>query len=249
MARGFETTTGLIIQQGIFEESATAKHRVGTRMQLADGRVYYYAKAGGTLSAGKLCASVVTPSGHEDVDTSAVSADGKSVTLSLNTTSVQETNLYSEGYLVTRETGGVGQMLKIDSHGLQLTTDGDLVVKLYDPATTALLATGQADLLMNPFKDIIVAANVVHPVCGIPMIPVTDNYFSWVQTWGPANCLCDTAAVVGSDLAASSDDGSVQDITTATDDVTYVLSARVGHSIGADGNDTDYTMIMLRLFA
>jgi hypothetical protein len=249
MARGFETTTGLIIQQGIFEESVSLKHRVGTRMQLADGRVYYYAKAGGTLVAGKLCVSVVTPSGHEDVDTAAVSADGKEVTVSLNTTSVQEVNLYAEGFITTRETGGVGQMMKIESHGLQLTTDGDLLLKLYDPCTTALLATGQADLLMNPFKDIIVAANVVHPACGIPMIPVTDNYYAWVQTWGPACCLCDTAATLGEDIAASSDDGSVQDIAAATNDIAYVLSARVGHTIGADGADGKYTMIQLRLFA
>lgn len=44
--RGFETTTGKVIKQGLFEESATANHNVGTRMQLADGRVFFYATEG-----------------------------------------------------------------------------------------------------------------------------------------------------------------------------------------------------------
>jgi hypothetical protein len=247
MARGFETTTGLVIQQGLFEESLTAKHKVGTRMQLVDGRVFYYAKAGGTLSAGKLCASVVTLSGHEDVDTSAQSIGDKEVTVTLNTTAATA-DLYAEGWISTRETGGVGQMLKIKSHPVQAATTGTVVLTLYDPVTTALLSTGQADLMQNPFMDVIVAATTTEPAAGIPLIPVTNNYFAWLQTWGPAACLVDTTAALGSDIAAGVVDGSIEAISTETNDMEFFAAARVGHTIGAAGADAKYTAIMLQLF-
>jgi hypothetical protein len=248
MARGFETTTGLVIQQGIFEQSSTAKHKIGTRMQLADGRVFYYAKAGGTLAAGTLLASVVTPSGHNDVDTSAVAVDGKSVTVTLNTTSIAEANLYGEGWIATRQTGGVGQMLKIKSHPICSDTTGTCVLTLYDPVKTALLATGQADLLMNPFKDVITHDTVGEPAAGVSLIAITDNYHFWCQTWGPACVLAETSATLGAMVCASAADGAIQDMTTITTDITYIMSAKVGQKIGNAGADGVYGAVNLMLY-
>jgi len=248
MARGFEVTTGLVIQQGLFEQNVAAQHKIGTRLQLADGRVFYYAKAGGTIVAGKLLGSVSTASGHEDVDTSAQSAGDYAVTVTLNTTSISEANEYAEGFICTRETGGVGQMLKIKSHGVQTETTGTLALTLYDPITTALLATGQADMMKSPFKDIIVSATVTDNPAGISLIPATDNYFFWCQTWGPAVCLVDTAAALGTNLVTSTDNGAIQAIATATTDIEFIAQPLVGVTIGAAGVNDKYTMILLRLY-
>jgi hypothetical protein len=248
MARGFEVTTGLVIQQGLFEENIAAQHKIGTRLQLADGRVFYYAKAGGTLYAGKLCESVSTITGHEDVDTSAQSVGDYEVTVTLNTTSISEANEYAEGFIGTRETGGVGQMLKIKSHGTQTATTGTLALTLYDPITTALLATGQADMMKSPFKDVIVSATQGTNPCGIPLIPVTDEYYFWCQTWGTACCLVDTAAALGDNLVAATDDGAVQQIATNTAAVALIDYPLVGVNIGAVGANVKYTHILLRLY-
>jgi hypothetical protein len=248
MARGFEVTTGLVIQQGLFEQNIVAQHSIGTRLQLADGRVFYYAKAGGTVVAGKLLASVSTASGHEDVDTSAQSVGDYEVTVTLNTTSISEANEYADGFINTRETGGVGQMLKIKSHGVQTETTGTIALALYDPITTALLATGQADMMKNPFKDVITSASVLTNPAGISLIPVTDNWYFWCQTWGSAVCLTDTAAALGNNITPSTDAGSIQAIATATTDIALIASPLVGTVIGADGADAKYTMISLRLY-
>ena len=90
MARGFEVTTGLVMQQGLFEESSTAKHRLGTRVQLADGRVFYYALAGEGLAQGKICIGALNNDTHQELAIAAVTvADDKSVTLTAPATNIE----------------------------------------------------------------------------------------------------------------------------------------------------------------
>jgi hypothetical protein len=245
---GFEKTTGLVIQQGIFEESATAKHALGTRMQLADGRVFHYALAGGTLAAGKMCISTAPPSGHEDVDTSAQSAGDKEITVTVNTTAVTA-NMYAEGYISTRETGGVGQTFKIRKNTATTETTGTSTLTLYDPIKTALLATGQADLLPNPFYKVTHSAAEENGAAGVPLIAVTSGYYFWLQTFGPATCLCDGSIPLGIMVVLGTVAGSVAAITAATNDWAKYAYPIVGSNIGAAGVDTKYTTIHLRLYS
>lgn len=243
---GFETTTGLTIQQGLFEQKEEAKHNIGTRLQLADGRVFYYARAGASnLAAGKLNFSVATVSGHEDVDTSAQSALDKVVTVTVNTTAVTA-NQYAEGWISTRQTGGVGQMLKIRSNTATTATTGTSVLTLYDPITTALLATGQADLIRNPFDSVIESATEEQMAAGVPLIPVTAAWYFWNQTWGLASVLSDGAVPLGSMVVPGTVAGSVKELATATNNVQGFDQPIVGQS-SILSVDALYTIILLQI--
>lgn len=247
--RGFEISTSLVMKQGLFEESATPNHRVGACLKLADGRVFHYAKAGaGALAAGKLCMSVPPPSGHEDVDTSAQSVGDKEVTVTLNTTAMT-VGFYNEGYISTRETGGVGQTLKIKETAAQAATTGTSKLTLYDPIRTALLATGQADLLPNPFMGVVHSATEENGPAGVPLIAVTAAYYFWLQTYGIATVLCDGAVPLGITVVAGTVAGSVAVLSTATTDVAGALFPLVGTNVGAAGVDTKYTSVNLQLYA
>jgi hypothetical protein len=147
---------------------------------------------------------------------------------------------------MTESGTGVGQLVKIASHGMATTT-GDLLLTLHDPIVTALTATGQADLMKNPFKDVILAATTSHMAAGIPLIPVTDNYYFWCQTFGPCCAQATTAIALGYNIVAGTDNGTVEEISTATTDIAQIAIPIIGHCIGTAGVDNKYTMIMLKL--
>jgi phage baseplate assembly protein gpV len=149
MARGFEITTGLVIQQGIFEESSTAKHKVGTRMQLADGRVFYYAKAGGTLTVGSIASSPIQDADFDICAVTTVAAGAKAISVTPAGSNTVAANDYAEGYVViqTASTGG-GQIAKIKSSGASA-SNAAIVCTLYDPLLLGVSATATAEIIKN----------------------------------------------------------------------------------------------------
>lgn len=206
---GFEKTTGLTIQQGIFEASEEAKHSIGTRMQLADGRVFYYTKAGAVaLAAGKLNMAALAISGHEDCDVAvAVDAFDAQITLTPATAPVTQ-NQYAEGFVQVRSASGVGQMRKIRSHPAAAIA-ANVEVTTYDPFTAAITTSGQANLIKSPYDEVIESAVEENVLSGVPLIAVTENYYFWNQTFGPASVLSDGAIAAGSMVIAGTVAGSV----------------------------------------
>ncbi len=207
---GFESTTGLVIQQGFFEESDEQKHRIGTCVMLTDGRCFHYARAGAVaLSAGFLNKSVATLAGHEDCDVVAAVAIGdKEITVTPATAPVTQ-NQYAEGYVATRSATGAGQMRKIKKNTAAAIA-ADVTLTLYDPITIALDATSQADLITNPYDLVVENATPANPVSGVPLIDVQANYFFWNQTFGLASVLNEGGTALGSLVVpAPTDAGAV----------------------------------------
>jgi hypothetical protein len=246
MARGFETTTGLVIQQGLFEESVTAKHKIGTRVQLADGRVFFYAKAGEALARGLVCQNAALISGHEDVDVDAIVAVGAKTIPITPATAEVTANQYAEGWLMGYETGTEGgQGFKIRSNTAGAIA-ASVTIETYDPVTVALAATAQMTLIKNPWHDVIQDAAEEKLPVGVPLFSVTSAYYAWLQTWGLANVLVDVACPAGSLVTLGTVAGSVAQIATATNDVTGYAKGVVGTSV-FDGTSTLYSIIMLQI--
>lgn len=247
--RGFETTTGLVIQQGIWEQSATAKHKIGTRMQLADGRVFYYCQTNGGLTAGKLVESVPAVANHvECVGTiaGAVAAIGaKEVSFTIGATAMTA-NQYAEGMLYVNKVTGLGYGYKIKSH-ISASSGGNTTVTLYDPIQVATDATSEFSMAYNPFAEVIVAATVTNLPAGVSLITTTDNYYSWLQTWGMAVILQAGTPASGSAVIANATDGSVSDFATLTEGNSHV-SRIVGYQYGTAGVAAEYTPVLLQLF-
>lgn len=243
--RGFETTTGLVIKQGIFAEAASENHKVGTRMQLADGRVFYYAKAGGSMAAGKLSISVPPTANHTNQTGSGVAgaANAKSLTMNVGATAVTA-NQYAEGWVCVNDASGEGFMYKIKSHPA-CSASSTVTLTLYDPINTLLVAsTSELTLIQNPFMDVTQSATEESIPAGIPSIAITDNYYFWLQTWGYAMCLRGDTAGLGSILRPDSTAGEVCG-QTATNDIQITMPL-VGISAVA-GVDGEYYPILLQI--
>jgi hypothetical protein len=258
--RGFETTTGLVIQQGIFQDSLTAKHKVGTRMQLADGRVFYYAscQAAGALSPGQLCMSQTN---HADYNTMTVTTgDGaaigaKSIAGVTIGGEAFTANQFAEGWMIVESAAGLGRTYKIKSNTSGTSAGTNLDVVFYDPIQVALTTSSVVSFAYNPFA-LVQASTVVTYVqtsapAGVPQCAITASYFGWLQTWGVCGVFSDAspALSIGHKLNASTESGAVAAWTTDTETETGsdILPA-IGYNYGVVAKDAAYAPVMLQLY-
>lgn len=232
---GFETTTGLTTQHGLFEALADPKHSIGTRMQLADGRVFYYTKAGAVaLSKGYLNMMALAIGGHELCDVAvAVDAFDAQITLTPATAPVT-VNQYAEGYVSTRSVSAMGQMRKIRSHPAAAIA-ANVVVTTYDPFTEAITTSGFADLIKNPYDEVIESAVEENVAVGVPLVDVAADYYFWNQTYGPANVLSDDvinpgATVIPGTVAGSVAENAAIPITVSIVGIGMLLSVDATHA-------------------
>lgn len=250
MARGFEVTTGLVIRQGIWEQSATAYHRIGTRMQLVDGRVFFYSSAGASaLAPGKLNFGSLALVGHERLAPTATAAIGAtSIGLTMATTKVAVTNFYAEGYLIGAQTAGVGQCLKIKSHSPASCASGaTMLFNLYDPLNVAITTAAKVGVVPNPFKAVVEnATSTVGNPAGVPLIVVTAAYYFWNQTWGMAAVLNNAAIPTGSMVVPGATAGSVKEMATSSATLAGYDDAIVGVGVNV-GSAATYSAVFLKL--
>jgi len=232
---GFETTTGLTTQQGLFEALDDPKHSIGTRMQLADGRVFYYAKAGAVaLSKGYLNMMALAIAGHELCDVAvAVDAFDAQITLTPATAPVT-VNQYAEGYVSTRSVSAMGQMRKIRSHPAAAIA-ANVEVTTYDPFTEAITTGGFADLVKNPYDEVIESATEENLAVGVPLVDVAADYYFWNQTYGPANILSDDvinpgATVIPGTVAGSVAENAAALVTVSAVGIGMLLSVDATHA-------------------
>jgi len=166
-------------KQGLYEISSEAKHRLGERLVLSDGREFVYCKAGSSNLSAALFHTYITTPTHEDTVTVAHTAGTTEVTI---TASGVSANDFAEGYLVV--------------------TDGTKVV-LYDPLITAWdTSDTDVDLYPSPYNGLVVNPTDAQqrPVC-VTIRPVTAAYYFWGQVKGWAPVKIDTGgASAGQEL-------------------------------------------------
>jgi len=178
--------------QSIYEQSSTPKHRIGERLQLGQ-RVFYYAKAGANITAGRLCESAAllgasTTAQATITIAAAANAGAKDVYVTATTTA-QAAGLYDEGWMAIEDVSVTyGVYLYHIRHNEALPTSGSGKVTLYDELHIALTTSDKATLMVNPFKNVQTAAakgSEVGVIVGVAPISVTSDYYFWLQTWGP----------------------------------------------------------------
>jgi hypothetical protein len=172
---------GLITgRQGIYEESATAKHTIGERLVLGDGRVFYYAK--NSTQATTYPSSVFVADCDVGEDDSAVTESIGDKNIGFTTVGAFGTESMAGGYLVSSAGTGSGQTYKIaDVSGCS--TTGDSMIYLHDGIKVAF---SSADCIAynNIFFNVERSADENAFALGIALIPVTASYYFWLQTWG-----------------------------------------------------------------
>lgn len=172
--------TGMITgKQGLYETSSTAKHTVGERLCLGDGRVFYYAKNASTAT--------VRPSVLFVADCD-VGEDDSSVTESIGERDVEFTTVGAfggrmvGGYLVVNTGTGSGGIYKIADVS-QSTTSGNSVVHLHDDLVYAL-STASCTAHENIFDGVEISADENAFFLGVALVAVPASHYFWMQTWG-----------------------------------------------------------------
>jgi len=195
-------------------QTSTQKHKLGTEMVFMDGRKFRYVENGGSgISEGLLVASPA-PAGNHDEDlviTTSPSAGATTISITLGATEAAA-NLYAEGYLffnvpILATSANPHEMYAIKSHAyIASGGTGVFTIDEEDGFTTAVTAgTETAGLIVNPYKDVVVApAAVAGRFVGVTCRSMTADYFGWVQVAGLATVAVDGTPAVGTVVGASS---------------------------------------------
>lgn len=200
-----------VFAQGLFEESATKKHRLGTVRDLEDGRRFRYASiTAATVTAGATLSNAFTP-----VDATIAAADAalnlvgrKEITL---TVAGATANLYADGWMIIKAGTGIGEMYKI--RGNTATDDpatGRATFYLYDALrTTHVAASTTVAVHQSPYSNLLIspavansAATTQETVMGITTMACGNTSavsYLWIQTKGIASMVLDVDAAAGAE--------------------------------------------------
>lgn len=228
--------------QGIYEESSTAKHPLGSRLQIG-GRVFYYSQASEALSAGKLNTyfpTVIT----EDTVTVAHAIGTRKVSVTASATVVA--NELAEGYLIVDEGTGAGEMYKIKSHPA-ITSTAVGVFELYDPILTAwAIADTDVTLYGSPWRVRESNTAQTESAAGVSQVSVTDEYYFWNQTYGFCQVLFDEAAGNASGTRGLTIGSSTVGAVEAIDAIGESFVGEVVQA-AADEADAKYALVDLKI--
>jgi len=188
-----------LYNQGVYEESATQKHRLGTVRELDDGRRFVYCKA----TAAAIAAGIVVSKAVAAQDCTIAAADAlinlagvRKITLTLSGTPTA--NLYQDGYMVITAGTGIGQIYRIKGNSADdVPASGRCTLYLYDKLATAHLASDTTiSIFENPYNGVLLNPAVAdgdavtaEPPLGVTQRAVTASYYFWAQTWGIGSCM------------------------------------------------------------
>jgi hypothetical protein len=234
--------------QELYDESAVAKHALGTILELEDSRVFAYSQAGGTaLAAGKLNQSEAIEGDHinRDVPTAFVQAIGSKTAVMLMGATAAAENLYAEGYMWHNKNGVLGQMYKIQGHP-QADLSTNLTLTLNDPLRVALADADEISVIKHPCKDLIISPTTLTSApSGVAPIAVTADFFYWNQVKGPCAILAHGTLVVGDNVTPAVANTPIAGAVEASTEAVSV-AAIVG-TVLTIGDDTETAFIMLAI--
>lgn len=169
-----------------------AKHPLGQRMVLEDGRVFVYAKAGGAITRTDLGVKNGLPQGVAQRAVAAAAIGAKSVTV----TCASPDGASADGNIVKDEFAGgyilfftVGAVAAMDKQVRRITgnTAGTTSIDFtFDRGLeiALLAATSKVEVIASPYKHVVISSAVHYPVVGIPTVLATSGQYLWIQTWG-----------------------------------------------------------------
>ena len=238
-------------------ETSEKKQKLGTRAQTPDGRVFYYARNGSAAitTAGMIvdAAAAFAIAAHDmDVPANANAAGVTAVSVEVPTTDLTK-NQYADGYLIFNDGPGEGEVYRIKSHPAHDASDDNTVIITIDEPDGLRTATTTSSLFgifVNPYSAVKVIdgdGTMETGALGVTTIPMTANYYGWIQTAGIGSVAVGAAVgVVGDGLQisqASSESGRAElyDL-SGEDDI-----QSIGTAIGIPSVDTDKQVCLLTI--
>lgn len=174
----------MISEQGIMQESETQKLPLGAKLELADGRIFRYCKNGAVaLAAGKAVQSVIVATERDDAINAAAAVAIGAKSFAFTAVGTITADLFAEGFAHIVNDTGKGLQYKIKGN-TAATAGNDCTIELYDPIVTALAATTDVILSSSQYAGLLLAADDLSYLVGVPTIPVTALYYFWAQSGG-----------------------------------------------------------------
>tara|TARA_Y100000310_G_scaffold328100_1_gene395612 strand:+ start:5494 stop:6342 length:849 start_codon:yes stop_codon:yes gene_type:complete len=188
------------------------KHKLGTRMEHPDGRIFYYALANGALGAGNLAMQLNHHSGGHIKDRALIAsaALGATTVLIKSSKATVIADYYADGYIYVNDMGtgtrrGEGYVYRVKSHvktpGTHTSATLTLILDEEDGIQEEALASTLTEigLRANPFRDVETwdASDIDGRPVGVPNVDVANNEYFWCQTWGPSSVLTEGTVVLG----------------------------------------------------
>jgi hypothetical protein len=256
---GYENAPGVLFNQGLYDESADQKHKLGTVRRLEDGRCFVYCQDDGTaMTAGALIAKAVAVQACTVAALDAASVGATKISLTL--TGTPTLNLYRDGWLIITATAGIGEMYKIRGNTVDdVPASGRCTFYLYDKLATALTTAGSTiDVIANAYDGVALCpANTnydgtgtgTEKPLGVTLRSITASYYFWAQTKGLASLVMDIDAAAG----AEDNEKMIVPGTTAGRGGTIVGTGIPGfHVIGemvlaVDHTDAEAALVMLNI--
>lgn len=183
--------------------TTTKRHPLGTRGYTRDGRVFRYARNGGTA----LVPAKVVQSSADSTQrvlkagtTELYANSSKIIALTTGTGIFTSLNYFTDGYVFMNTSStakGAGYIAQIKSHSTQTATaTGKVTIQfhsgdaLYSGTSNAGTTSAYIRVIPNPYDRVIVVptANPSAAPVGVTVRPVAASAYFWVQTWGPAPC-------------------------------------------------------------
>jgi len=173
-----------------------AKWNIGDRAVLPDGRVFRYAKAGGTLQCDYACKfsyneyiEYAALAQSEVVDANSVKITVAAGTVGKNADGVIAENELHGGYIAIFMAGlGDSQNRGIVGNSALAAAGTSITVYLDASLDRAVSTDDHAEVLGNPYdgvQDTQASADSYASKAGLPNVPATVNQYCWIQTWGP----------------------------------------------------------------
>ena len=208
------------------EMTSGKKHRLGTKMAMTDGRIFFYGKAGEAITAGKVTMMKATGADHisDLAIAAAVAADASQITITNGgTTAITGSGKFTgdfttegtlvDGYLFVNDDAGEGQTFQIHDHSTAA-TGAAITVDLYpnDSVRTALTTSSEVGISVSIYSaaEVWDVNDIDGVLVGVPTCNQTSGYYGWYQTAGPAAVLTNGTVVLGKNvMTGSTTDGSV----------------------------------------
>lgn len=228
--------------------STTQALSVGTRYADHWGRVFYYAKATTAVGRGKVAKTAAVIGNHNNMSfvTTAPAVGDSSVAVTLGGTAATA-DQYKDGWLVVQDGGGEGRAYRIEGHGAQATTTGNLTVYLAEQIDTiGVLAESNVDLIYNKYDELLPPADngqgyipVGVPIC-VGGLGAAE--FGYVQTWKPCSVWQDDTTTLGDQITWGTGTGTGQ--VENRDAITESLIGKVGPAVGVAD---EYQLVYLQI--
>lgn len=182
------------VEQTILEESITQNYAIGTRLQTRDGRVFRYCKAGAALPSVNTIRGCVNDYKPYEGDRPATAYSIGDTAITIPATSTGNSvvnaavNSYQNGYI----------WFQMDPHQFHLiasntvSASGNQILTLDKALTIALPASASGGDTMwvtiwpSIYANVKPASGGMRSAVCKPLIEITNAYYFWGQTWGPA---------------------------------------------------------------